>query len=214
MRCHVLLCVTLLAAPAGGCGVWTSYQSVAVDPAERSMRWGEPDNGLRMGIEVYQDTDREDDGLVQEDCRFRVYWELVPPRVPAVAEGDGEGEHVHAPGGGETGTWIVVHGSRDWKGTTRAMTVALTLPTGERYTLPQGDEGQLFGLCNVPHNGCEEGFDLTDIAPLFKSPASATLTVTYHLDPDPANPDQWSGTITTPPIPVKVYRMKSWSLFG
>lgn len=177
------------------------------------MRWGEPDNGLRIGIEVAQDTDREDDGLVMEDCRFRVRLELVPPKVPAAAPG--ETEHVHTPGGGERGTWVVVGGAREWKGTTKAMTVALTLPTGERYSLPQGDEGRPWGMCNVPGNGYSgDSFHLTDVAPRFKSPATATLTVTYHLDPDPANPDQWSGTITTPPIPVRFYRMKSWSLFG
>ena len=53
-----------------------------------------------------------------------------------------------------------------------------------------------------------------DVAERFKSPTTATLTVTYHLDSDPANPDQWSGTITTPPIRVNFYRMKSWSLLG
>jgi hypothetical protein len=210
---HVaVLCVAFIAAASSGCGVWTSYQSVAVEPAQRPLRWGAPDNGLRMGIEVKQDTDRQDDGLVMEDCRFRVDFELVPPRVPAVARG--EHEHVDAPGGGEGGTWLVVGGSREWKGTTKAMTVALTLPTGERYTLPQGAEGRLFGLCNVPQNGYTESFDLTDIANRFKSPETATLTVTYHLDPDPADPDRWSGTITTPPIRVRFYRMKSWSLLG
>src|SRR5215213_3375819 len=101
VRCVAMLCVAFVAAASCGCGVWTSYQSVAVEPAQRSLRWGEPDNGLRMGIEVHQDTDREDDGLVMEDCRFRVYWELVPPRAPAVMQG--EREHDHARGGGEGG---------------------------------------------------------------------------------------------------------------
>jgi len=210
VRCGSLLCVAILAVASSGCGVWTSYQSVAVDPAQRSMRWGEPVNGLRMGIEVHQDTDREDDGLVMEDCRFRVRWELVPPRVPA----PGQAVHVHTPDGDEKATWIVVGGSRDWKGTTKAMMVTLTLPTGEQYTLPQGDEGQPLGMCNIPENGYTDSFNLTDVAPRFKSPTIATLTVTYHLDPDPSNPDQWSGTLSTTPIPVKFYRMKSWSLLG
>ena len=202
MRSIALLCVTLLVASTGGCGVWTSYQSVAVDPAQRSMRWGKPDNGVRMGIKVDQDTSREDDGLVQEDCRFWVHFEVVQPRVPAVAQALDQ----PASTGCEGATWLVIGGA----GMPRAMTVTLTLPTGERYTLPHDDAGDLVGI----ERDYSETFDLTDIAPRFKSPSTATLTVTYHLDPDPSNPDQWSGTLTTPPIQVKFYRMRSWSLFG
>ena len=37
--------------------------------------------------------------------------------------------------------------------------------------------------------------------------------MTYHVDPVPDHPERWSGTIRTPPIKVKFYRMKAWSLF-
>jgi hypothetical protein len=96
--------------------------------SSRTLRWGEPDNGLRLGIEVRQETDN---GLVIEDCTFVVYFEPAAPRISG-DQGDDKGD--------EPLTYLLV--SRNGGSvTTRAMEVTLTMPNGQKYTMPQKDEG-------------------------------------------------------------------------
>jgi hypothetical protein len=193
MCSRTLLPVVLLTAMTGGCGVWTTHQNVSVTAADRTLRFGEPDNGLRLGIDVKQDTDREDDGLVLEECRFVVHFEAVPPRDAA---------------GKEVFTYLLEENTGG-SVTTPAMKVTLTTSDGQTFVLPQTDEGVWIWAGTLLDH-----FDLDDVAPGFRSPTTATLQVAYHVDPVPDHPERWSGTIHTPPIRVKFYRMKSWSLFG
>jgi hypothetical protein len=89
------------------------------------------------------------------------------------------------------------------------MKVTLATSDGQTLVLPQTDEGVWVWAGN-PY---WEDFNLTDVASRFKSPTNATLLVSYHQDPVPDHPERWSGTIAAPPIRVKFYRMKGWSLF-
>jgi hypothetical protein len=220
MRNVTVALVVMIAALSGGCGVWTSHQNVAVEPADRALRWGEPDNGLRLGIEAKQDTEHESDGLVLEDCTIFVRFGVVPGQVPELAShvpelaSADDDTHAH---GDDGATWILVS-RRNWVDS-RGAEVTLTFDDGTTYTLPRGNDGEdddsrPLGICNVPDNAWTEVLTLTGWGEDLKSPTNATLRVTYHLDPDPARPHQWSGTIQTPPVRVKFYRMKSWSLMG
>jgi hypothetical protein len=193
-----------LAPLVGGCTGPNTYQNVIVPKEDRELRWGEPVNGLRAGIQVDQEAFSSESAW--RWCSFRIYLQPVHPRVDYRV-----GPHAHGQGAGPPSDTVIVLPafSLNSHESNRVVAVTLTFPDGTTRTIPQTlDKESEIGVCNIPGNSWMDEFDLTDFGESCPSPSTAVLVVTYRMEPKGDDPSRWSGTVTTPPVRVRFERVK------